>query len=1279
MSTTRTGNRRITHYAWGFANYKFNEVANYGEGQPVRPNREQMFFIGDEGSKSYETVTPISSTAELEWTSFNSTLDIIKVDYDNQNVRINIEGTITKSDGSYSQHFATTNGQVHFDNLTPGIYTIRETVNNNYGYEQEVGKEVKISLGGGTLLSVNMTNVKHTGNLKIVKEDYDTKKTMANVGFKIQNSQGQYVIAVNDSGSAVRRVVGSIHLSNMQFTSSAGQATEFVTDSSGKVAIYNMLVDNYTVQEVAINTSEYGYELDNNYIFWSSSSGSGKGAIGKVQVVRQRSTNTTPGSSSAANTITYGNRKKYIRLSGIVWEDMINGKTSERDSKYSSNIDKLVANVTVKLKDSKGNAVTFKDSSGRTHTQIMTDTNGYYEMWDILIDNLNKYYIEFSYNGMSYTNIPIIGTLSNGRGQTKAIEGDQRRSEFNERFAEITYKQGVIGQSKDNQGKYTHDLTYEEGNHSSKLIYGANPLYGYNGQRFPINNVDEQYMISSATKEAYKSQGGSGYLSDMYSPEEIRQKGMEEIENVDLGLVEREQPDLALVEDVYTAKVTLNNYEHTYKYSQRFDNPGTFNGSTGLEGGEDGFNVAVKFGNKYGSQPYTREIYSSDIVYNKQPGNEGKLGVYITYKIAIKNEATTLRTRANQLVNYFDERYDINSIKTEDGKELQYNVDNGYNSNGYRRVFIDNDETLRAQSQEIIYIEYKLQNDAINAVLNEDLTLNSVTEVTSYSTFSDDNSTPYAGVDKDSRPGSTVPQTKTTYEDDTDSAPSIVLKVQEGRVIKGTVWEDNARADLLEDTDVGFDRERKGDGLYTMGENKVGNVLVELLEEDGTTVATLYKFDSSTNNTYTENASMYTSSLGDYEFSGVIPGKYLIRYTYGDQSVIYDSSGNRISNVDISKYKSTIYRGGDKAAAEAMTDYWYRSETGDAQRLSDAKDKIGINDDGSTFDVVADRTTDEEINYATALEKDKLVKIQAETRGFDIKLDYDVNLDNISQYQQNGTKLKFVFDNMDLGIIRRPIQDLTVKKEISHVQVVLANGQVIIDGDPRGGNLQYVRFLPDGNIHIEIDNELLQGATINITYAITVDNTSSEIDYNNEDYYIYGIVPPGNSGWKLATVTRLLDYLSNGLTYDEAANSGLWEKFELDSSMIGRYFSEDAYNILKKYNGIFQTDEFANMEPGQVKTVEFKASRLLSNNAEDFNFDNDIEVNTLKNKKIEDSIPGNYVPGDSTTYEKDNDTVNIVITGPTGENRNYLPYVLLGISLFIILATGIIFIKKKVL
>ena len=49
------------------------------------------------------------------------------------------------------------------------------------------------------------------------------------------------------------------------------------------------------------------------------------------------------------------NQKKYIRLSGYVWEDK-----NVRDNLYNSKNDKLVKNVTVRLKDKDGNIVNLK-------------------------------------------------------------------------------------------------------------------------------------------------------------------------------------------------------------------------------------------------------------------------------------------------------------------------------------------------------------------------------------------------------------------------------------------------------------------------------------------------------------------------------------------------------------------------------------------------------------------------------------------------------------------------------------------------------------------------------------------------------------------------------------------------------------------------------------------------------------------------------------------------------------------------------------------------------
>ena len=60
------------------------------------------------------------------------------------------------------------------------------------------------------------------------------------------------------------------------------------------------------------------------------------------------------------------------------------------------------------------------------------------------------------------------------------------------------------------------------------------------------------------------------------------------------------------------------------------------------------------------------------------------------------------------------------------------------------------------------------------------------------------------------------------------------------------------------------------------------------------------------------------------------------------------------------------------------------------------------------------------------------------------------------------------------------------------------------------------------------------------------------------------------------------------------------------------------------------------------------------------------------------TVPGDYIPSNGEPGG-DDDYRNLIVTGPTGENQNYIPYIVLGISAFIILSTGIIFIKKKVL
>ena len=1143
------------------------------------------------------------------------------------------------------------------------------------------------------------------GKIDITKVDETTLKAMPDVGFTLQMvsgvKAGQYV-SIDANGNAVY----------------SDTPTTLITDENGNIHIEQMWMGDYELVEVV--NPHYGYFID----------GELPKVIGTYTV--------NPGATAE---VTATNLRRWIRLSGIVWEDMIDGKTSTRNGLYSdSDGDKRVANVVVKLLDKDGNPVTFNNSDGEPLTEILTDENGYYQMWDIEIEKLPEYYIQFTYNGMSYEPVPLVDLSPTNEFSSKAAENADERTEFNRKYSEITHSgsTGPVGESRDDSGSKTYDLNYDTdqyyedndgniiGQNKSTLNYGPNSkdadAYGYDGQKFPVNphKIDEQYIMHASTKDAYQSQGQSGYLTDFASIDQIRQNWQEEIQYINLGIQEREQPDLALIEDIDNVKVSLNGYEHTYNYNDRFQ-------ALDDKGNPEGFNVGVKFGNEYGTAEYTQTIYSSDVVYNGQ--NAGSLGVSVRYKIALRNESTNLYTVVNDVINYYDSRYTIGSITDDAGNTYNYSNDGSVGE--FNKITItDVNKQLAPQSVDYIYITYVLNNDAINAVLNNDQEyinnpLDSISEIASYSTYSDSGfSVHYAGVDKDSRPGSATPGDRTTYEDDTDGAPAFKLEVQEGRVIAGNIWEDDALADLLniENTEEnianGTYKERLGDGVYDQSsEGLINGVDVELIvlsndansdidlssvdlsdELNGTeyTTASLYQRGSSTPVPAKMTTGENGSANGYYEFSGVIPGKYLLKFTYGNKSVIVRTDGSTEEIGDVDKYKSTIYRGG--SANNIGDDYWYRKETSGAgaQRWSDARDEIGINANNGKYDIIDDRLHNPDYEYYYGNTTDDttvrdpntiLSAIESRTRGFEIMMDYDVVTDSDAM-SENGDELRFVFDNMDFGIIRRPIQRLTVQKQVSYVKVTLANGQVLIEGDPRTDNLQYVRFLPNGDIHIEIDNEIMQGATLTIGYELIADNTASEVDYNDESYYFYG-EPSDPSTLVAPRIKRLNDYLSNDLVFDGENSPDSWHQYtaeEVEELLSTNHVSQDVYDIIKGYNQLLWTDAFKDIGLGRF-TTNLQVSKILSTSADNLTFGNDIEVNILTGRRTtkdgsddEYTIPGDYIPSeDGRTDGGDNDYRLVTVTGPTGEDFNYIPYIILGFGVLIILGVGIIFIKKKAL
>ena len=1279
--------------------------------------------VSTSGQMTKRITTTTTASASVEWTNFTAVLEIIKQDADNSSVvlpevRVRVQNTAT----GYDKTFTTDkNGKIHIDNLSAGTYKITELSNNHYGYaELEIGET---TIYYGMIKQYVLKNTKHTGNLQIEKKDSDNSNIkLSGISFRIINQQNsEYVIGkqLDATGNLkpITTATGKVHFDNMETTKNPEEATTFVTDERGIINIYNILTGNYIIEEISVGDN-FGYDIDENFISWEVKNSNGqisnidKSTSAVIEVVRQKSTNTSSSAmqqeTSSTSNITAKNERKYIKIRGFAWEDRIDGKDSTKDGKWNDQAeDKRLQNIPVRLY-----------INGNKVDETITDENGEYIFGNydedtnalkLKIDDLVGAYIEFEYNGMNYQSIEVNPefieqkeNISNGNtvvrytGNGNTVTDEALRNQFNDSYATISKG---ISSTTDGEKKHNIDYKYDAENHKSHVDYGDDIKYGYEGQKYPISGTYDQYIIHQAIAQ----------LDDVFTteltPDNIRKNSVIEIGGLNLGVEEREMPDLAIIQDMDKVEISLNNYTHTYQYAQRFEDPENYAGG-------DPFNVTVKFANKYSENSYSREVYPSDVIYNKQEGNEGNLKIFITYRLKIRNEASNVYANLKSLSNYYDERYENVVVRDEEGNLIQVQDDLHYNKNGLKKIKIQSNYLIESGQTREMTITYQLNNDAINTILNKDLTLDSITEITSYSSYSDkEYSIPYAGIDVDSAPDTVIPEIDesnkinivNTIEDDTDKAPSLIIKPKEERIIKGTVWEDSAIQGLLQNS--GYSKERKGNGIYEdtesivkEAENVVKNVRVELLNViknqagiDTYIPAKLYKKNEVAykDDIVVDPAVTMTNEKGEYSFEGVIPGNYILRYTYGDTSILYDKDGNvvRDSNgnscyIDADNYKSTIYRGGNKEAVNAMEDYWYRGETSNIEgvvRLSDAKDNENI---------IRTRSTEaEEITYENAIGNNGLTHISADTRKFDIKLDYDINLDNISKYSD---ELKFVFDNIDFGIIERPKQSLIVDKQVSNIQIMLTNGNDLINGDPRSSKMPGVKVLDD-NVYIEIDNEIIQGSTLRITYEISVDNSNCEIDYNNEDYYIYGTVPIGNVGWKIARVADMFDYLPEDLVLQSTEDNN-WERIKIEPNMKGKLLAEPIYEKVKGLQNIIHLKNpiFENMLPGsELVDTSMVVSKQLSMSTDDAIYQNNIEIIKLKSRTIYDSIPGNYDPTTNKSYdpyineytqsEFDDDNVEIIITPPTGENRIYWIYGVLGITMLIVIGVGIIIIKKKVL
>lgn len=1006
---------------------------------------------------------------------------------------------------------------------------------------------------------------------------------------------------------------------------------------------------------------------------------------------------------------TVENEQQFVSISGIVWEDIRQGKNDKEINGRLDNEDYRINGIFVRLVDDKGNQVQSPVQTG-IYQYKGKEQNGVYRFDNVKISELKNYHVEFSYDGITYQSVTTPQSVEDETIKSSAVEVTSDRNELNNAFSEITGEGQVVTYKNQpvtlSYNKVTND---NRSTVTLKNLCDRNQGVDYDKKLVKLTKNGD-FIVTSTTE--------NNYLINKYNNNKSP-----EITDVNLGLYQREQTNLALYKDVDNAEVSINGAHYTYKYGVKDKIVEEDLNNTNVE-----TTIGVRFKSKNPANEsvdsYSLPFYMADVRYDDKD-NSKDLNTYITYKISLANNSNSLYAKVNSLKEVFskdltfEKLYTINEKGQED--KVIYDAQNvTVQPNGENYSLINFDKLnieIAPYNTQYVYIKFKLPKESIYNVENDtlyaDKEFDNHAEISSYSISDEINNAQrkygYATYDVDSIPNNyDITKSDETDENDSDYAPGIKIVDAGERTISGTVFEDSALEEYLNKN------ERLGNGIFEDGENLVQGVKVRLVDAN--------------NNVVKE---VESNEDGNYTISGFIPGNYKIEFVWGQgkeneisTKIVNKSDSQTKTNVTVDTYKSTIWTEENKAQKDNKKNEWYKVQ--ELPRYSDALDnwetRKEIDKKALTLEDMIDGKTLDAI-------------MTSSTREFFIGVEVDEN------YEQRlvNKMLKYIFDikNVDFGLIERPRQVIDVDKHVNSLSIkdnnnTYVQGTVNNDTGKLEGTVNNVSGgINEGFFNVAIKPDTLQGANINVGYRIVVNN-NSELDYATENYYLYGTLNDSDRD-KIVTikVEDLYDYLRGGLKIsnedlaENATDNSKWAI--INNADINNY--KDTIMNYALLNSLFKDDS------QRTIALERILNYVLKNHPNDYNNyiasiinnkDNPENISTIQNIKCFDAstykmnTSFELAPGDTTVeytfntngivnkndnlvYQNDVEIGNatrigeygrnislensnlyniaepITLTDPTGENRDYTPIVIIAISAIAVLGVGIVVIKKTVL
>lgn len=553
---------------------------------------------------------------------------------------------------------------------------------------------------------------------------------------------------------------------------------------------------------------------------------------------------------------------------------------------------------------------------------------------------------------------------------------------------------------------------------------------------------------------------------------------------------------------------------------------------------------------------------------------------------------------------------------------------------------------------------------------------------------------------------------------DPDTPPDPNTPIDSTNIISGCVWEDakTGKASL-------------GNGIRDSGEKRIAGVKVALctredkindqLSTGEKQVDWIQRYNEKNYNKYTYKVvkEETTDQNGEYSFKDVKKGDYYVLFGYGlDDATILTNNKENETNKILGKTGSNTksYNGQDYKS----TIFQANLENGEYD-LEEIKEYDKNLNDKYVSDAIDDWDRVKEVNEYSKIQTNHIAEVLASPTKVPTYLGEQYGSDLMGRLVDELTtntwkiaktpKIEVTevkggerIPNVDLGLVERPITQLQITNNVENVKVTLSDGSIVFDATQtaeatKGNEIKNViwksnrsttKGITGGFIQLYLDEELMYGATIQITYKMQINELNDYVEYEGLEYYAKGRTNSENKVESKAK--KLVCYIPNKMQFNKT-QSGDWNSITDINEIIpaeekdGENINNNLVNYRLKDTISSQSNTISKIEANNINNEYLNhnmltISQLITKEGAQGGYECKVEIVELENavgRRMETSIVGNFNPANDPVENDEAKAENVAVMPPFGIGQVF--YYVLTIVIAGMLVVGIIFIKKKVL